>query len=279
MNIRCILPVVLIFAMSILGYAQDAPPVNPFLDFEMSVQNKFFRIMQADEDELREKINDTIRNQFIGFLENPGSFDHNFDSLKSVGAITSDDDKLKIYTWNLPYFDGSHGYNGFIQLKHDDKEPAVTIELQHNPKKIPNFENAIITASNWYGALYYDIISTKHKGEMNYTLLAYDPHDIFTKRKIIDVLNISNANMVSFGKAIFQMQNKSLHRVVFEYSARVGMMLRFNEPMDMIVYDHLSPSSPAYEGRYQYYGPDFSYDGFEFDNGQWIHQEDIQMEY
>jgi hypothetical protein len=279
MNYSYIFSFVFMILLSMNVYTQDTQPVNPFLDFEMVVQKMFYRMINTKEDEIKEKINDTIRNHFIDFLDNTGSFEHDFDSLNSIGAVKSEDKKLKIYTWNLPYSDGSHGFYGFIQLRPDDKEPPVNVELQHNPKKIPNFENAIITASDWYGALYYDIISTKHKGETYYTLLAYDPHDIFTNRKIIDILNVRNGNMVSFGKAIFQMQNKSLYRVVFEYSARVGMMLRFNEPMDMIVYDHLSPSSPAYEGRYQYYGPDFSYDGFEFDDGFWIHQEDIQIEY
>ena len=279
MNYTTIFSFVFMMLLSMNVYTQDTQPVNPFLDFEMSVQKMFYRMIQTEDDDIKEVINDTIRNHFIDFLDKKGSFEHEFDSLKSIGAVMSDDNELKIYTWNLPYFDGTHGFYGFIQIRPDDKEPTITVELQHNNERIPNFENAIITASNWYGALYYDIINTKHKGETYYTLLAYDPHDIFTKRKIIDVLNIREGNMLSFGRAIFQKQNRSLHRVVFEYSARVGMMLRFNDSMEMIIYDHLSPSSPAYEGRYQYYGPDFSYDGFEFDDGLWIHQEDIRIEY
>lgn len=37
----------------------------------------------------------------------------------------------------------------------------------------------------------------------------------------------------------------------------------------MIIFDHLSPASKAMEGQYQYYGPDFTYDGFVFEDGKW----------
>jgi len=42
--------------------------------------------------------------------------------------------------------------------------------------------------------------------------------------------------------------------------------------MNMIIFDHLSPSKPSYTGNYQFYGPDFSYDGLEvlMDIGTWL---------
>ena len=46
------------------------------------------------------------------------------------------------------------------------------------------------------------------------------------------------------------------------------MMLRYDDKLKMIVFDHLSPSKPSYEGKYQYYGPDFSYDGLIFEKGK-----------
>jgi len=35
----------------------------------------------------------------------------------------------------------------------------------------------------------------------------------------------------------------------------------------MIVFDHLSPSKPSLVGVYEFYGPDFSYDGYKFEKG------------
>lgn len=270
-------PIFLIIAYFFGLNIQAQETENPFLELEMEVQEMFARMIQMPDDELKMKINDTIISSISAFLKNPASFDHQFDSLLAIGSIKSDDDKLKIYTWNVPFQDGTHNFYGYAQMKTKD-EGVTVVELKHNPKPIAGFEQASLTPSNWYGALYYAVIHTKYKGEDLYTLLAYDPNDIFTKKKMIDVINIDTHGFVTFGRPIFQIQNKTQSRVVFEYSARVGMMLRYNEAMDMIVYDHLSPSSPAYEGRYQYYGPDFSYDAFEFDKGTWIHKEDIQIQ-
>ena len=31
----------------------------------------------------------------------------------------------------------------------------------------------------------------------------------------------------------------------------------------------------SFEGQYQFYGPDLSYDGFEFKNGKWLYIKDV----
>lgn len=53
------------------------------------------------------------------------------------------------------------------------------------------------------------------------------------------------------------------------------MILRYNEQEDIIVCDHLSPGNPKMKGKYEYYGPDFSYDAFDFEKGKWFHKSDI----
>jgi hypothetical protein len=47
--------------------------------------------------------------------------------------------------------------------------------------------------------------------------------------------------------------------------------------MNMIIFDHLSPSKPSYAGNYQYYGPDFSYDGLKFEQGIWELVENVDI--
>jgi hypothetical protein len=259
--------------------AQQTEPLNPFLEFELSINELFKRMVNAEDDDQKVRINDSIKTKVKSFLNEPASFKHQFDSLTTIGTVKPRDEMFKVYTWNIPYYDGTHDFFGYIQFNPDKNETKKIIELTHVSKKITNIESATITPSNWYGALYYEVVDKKYKGETYYTLLAYNPHDLFTKKKFVDILNIDEHGMVTFGKPVFKMDNQIKHRVVFEYSARVGMMLRFIENMDMIVYDHLSPPSPAYEGRFQYYGPDFSYDGFTFDKGYWLHQKDIQIEY
>ena len=64
-------------------------------------------------------------------------------------------------------------------------------------------------------------------------------------------------------------------RIVFEYSSEVAMTLRYDENLGKIVFDHLAPLHPIYHEVYQFYGPDGSYDAFEFREGIWVKQEDV----
>ena len=55
------------------------------------------------------------------------------------------------------------------------------------------------------------------------------------------------------------------------------MSLRYEKKKKMIVFDHLSPSSPSLKGKYEYYGPDFTYDGFSFKKGIWHYRKNLEM--
>ena len=75
----------------------------------------------------------------------------------------------------------------------------------------------------------------------------------------------------------FLIEGNMEDRLVLEYSADLAATVRYNEAMDMIVYDHLAPLHPIYSGNYQFYGPDGSYDGLKFTKGIWVLQEDIDV--
>jgi hypothetical protein len=45
----------------------------------------------------------------------------------------------------------------------------------------------------------------------------------------------------------------------------------------MIVFDHLSPIESGIEGVYKFYGPDFSYDGYEFKAGKWRYRSNLDV--
>ena len=79
-----------------------------------------------------------------------------------------------------------------------------------------------------------------------------------------------------FGDGIFLSENgKVKKRILFEYKAGVVMHLRYNEESNVIIFDHLSPSDPNLEGQFEFYGPDFSYDMFEFKEGKWNYVKEI----
>ena len=54
-------------------------------------------------------------------------------------------------------------------------------------------------------------------------------------------------------------------------------MLRWEKKKKMIVFDHLSPAAIRYNGIYEFYGPDFSVDGYKFKKGKWRYFNDIDV--
>ncbi len=264
----------IILAISLSAYGQVD---NENLKFELSVQEKFRRLQKITDDDERITLNDSIYIEIKKWLAKEESFDYVLDTLESIGYLKSEDEKVKILSWNFPMMDGYNQFYCFVQYR--EKEKVNTVEFKYNEDTQLNLGDVVSYPNQWYGALYYSVLHNKYKGENVYTLLGFIPNDLFTSKKVVDVLNITEDGLITLGKPIFQTKQGIKKRLVFEYSARVVMKLSYNSKMDMIVYDHLSPSSPNYVGRFQFYGPDFSYDGLKFEKGIWQEYQDIELEY
>ena len=83
--------------------------------YEHTLIELFNDMSKYNNDVEREKLNDKITKKLEQLLSIEGSFSYPFDSLRYIGKIISKDKKLRIYTWNLPYINGTHKYFGFIQ--------------------------------------------------------------------------------------------------------------------------------------------------------------------
>ncbi len=248
---------------------------------EIAIQKLFDQVSSSNNDQEKIKLDTLIIEQFKQALHMDNSFEFPFDSLHNMGKIVSPDKQLRIYTWNIPFMDGTQLYSGFIQYYSKSDKQYKILKLTDTSDKIKDPENQVLSPQNWYGALYYDIIPEKVNGTTYYTLLGFDFNDIFTSKKMIDVFYFENNSIPRFGRPMFNYENKLLCRVIFQFSARVVMSLNYDKSKKMIVFDHLSPSQPSYQGNYRFYGPDFSYDGLKFDDGRWnlVKNVDIRNSY
>ncbi len=243
-----------------------------------SILNELFGNISNNSDDLKKKeINKEIIENIEQVLTINGSFNYSFDTLKNLGKTTSPDRKIRIYTWNLPYSNGLHKYFGFIQYKPASEDNYRLFELTDKSDILELPETLILTDTSWYGALYYQIIEKEYMGNNYYTLLGFDLNSMMTNKKIIELLYFNDDNLPVFGKPVFNYHNEMKSRIIFEYSTKAVMGLKYNNELDMIVFDHLSPAKPSYEGRFMFYGPDFSYDGLKFENGIWNEIKDVDV--
>lgn len=251
--------------------------VNNELSYYEDSLNHYFTLILTERDDLKkEELNKKILYFFRIALDQESSFLFTFEKLKNVGIIYSPDNKLRIINWNLPYNDRTHKYFGFIQY-HKSKREVLTYELNDKSDEINTPEFAILKHDNWYGALYYKIVVNKYRNNVYYTLLGADLNDLLTKKKIIEILYFDNKDFPVFGKQVFKNRNLPVSRVIFEFNAQSNMVLTYDEDKLMIIHDHLSPSRPSLKGRYEFYGPDFSYDGLKFERGIWNTYPDIDV--
>ena len=243
--------------------------------FESLFTRDSVRFLKNDEEKIR--LNDTIIKVFIQTLENEESFSYPFDSLKHVGKIRSEDDLVRILTWNTRFKDGTYKYYGFIQNKNIKKNKTTNWLLSDKSDSLETPENIILSYYNWYGALYYQIYNYTEKKKNYYILFGWDGNNNYTSKKIIEILSFNNNGKPVFGKSVFKNDKKIQKRVFFEHTIKSSMSCKYNKSIDAIVFDHLSPLKPSQKGQYQFYGPDGSFDGYKLDHGKWVYIPDINV--
>ena len=277
-----LLIVFLLLGVSSISFSQD---LNQITDDEESLKLLFDSIYYSTDDSLKIELNNQVLDIFEYMLYNDASFNYPFDSLTRIGKIKSRDGLLRIYNWNIAFSDKTNKYFGFIQYYSKSKKEYLIYPLIDKSEEISMPEKQSLDNTNWYGALYYKIIETESGHRKYYTLLAWDGYSDLITRKIIDVLYFTMSGKPHFGYGMFYMNktdkanSRKLRkkRVIFSYSQKAKMTLHYDKKHEMIIFDHLSPSSPHLKGNYQYYGPDWTYEGLYLKKGKWINEIDVDV--
>lgn len=245
---------------------------------EMAITALFDSLKTARDDESRKAINAKIITWWEDVLQDEESFNYNYSIIDKVGILKSADEKVRIYNWNVLYEGRKPVYYAFIQYKNSKKDEIQVWFLQDRSDEMKDADLKTLGHEDWYGCLYIDIIPTKYKDEMHYTLLGWDGNNALVNRKMIDILWFSPSGKPRFGKSIFRLEDpetgskrsKKLKRMIFEYSARASMVLKYNAEKEFIFYDHLAPIDPKYKDMRQFYAPDMSQDLLRFKKGFWV---------
>lgn len=272
--IRAVIKHIVIFCL-VIASVQCAIAQQSFKADEDTLLRLEKDLYASKNDKVKMEANARLKAAFELILKKENSFNYPFDSLKEIGRIYSPDKSFRIINWDVPKDDGTYDYFGFIQTYDTKRKANHLYPLTDKSADIKNPDNTVGDAAKWFGMLYYKIIPIKVKRKKYYTLLGADGNDRLTRKKIVDVLYFIPDGSPRFGADLFKLEKRSPKRVIFEFSAQATMSLNYNEDTKQIVFDHLAPSQSKFEGQFQYYGPDFSFDGLELIKGKWVYITDV----
>src|SRR5690554_2110387 len=157
--------------------------------YEKDLQASFQKLQTSTSEEDIKKCNIEIENLLKQALVLKESYFYPFDSLAFLGKIYSEDKKIRIYTWNAPFLNGTHTYGCIVQQKNNGQINSLSLK---NKEYKPSLEKNI-PLDNWYGFLYYKAIPMKMKKRKkkktseSYVLLGWAGYNDLTTLKVIDV--------------------------------------------------------------------------------------------
>jgi hypothetical protein len=169
-------------------------------------------------------------------LKKNNSIDISFDTLSIISVVTSKKKELRIFTWVSRESNGRYHYHGLVQSYNKRNKSYKIHELEDQSYRIHAPMKKTLSASKWYGARYYKLITKKYKGKTSFTLLGWKGIDMTKKAMVIEPIRLKSNGDISFGYPSFNLKgseyferNTRPRRVLFQFSAEANMTLVYDK--------------------------------------------------
>jgi hypothetical protein len=233
-------------------------------------------IVNAPEPNQRFRADSNFIKMLVRSLKIPNSFYFPFDSLQTISKLYAPDSSFRIFTWQIKKDVYVYFQRGAIQMRTADG--SLKLFPLHDVSMFSKKpQDSVRGPNNWVGAIYYRIILKNSNGKNIYTLLGYDDFTINSNKKWMEVLTFNEEGQPVFGGPYFSFKNdsakvskKQVLRFYLEYKKEATTTFNYDSSLNMIVYDHLI-SETEEPDRKETYVPDGDYEGFSWQNGQWLH--------
>lgn len=292
MNIkRCIL-LLLLTSVALVSQAQDKALMQSYQDRLSAMLD---RVCNASTDNERYLASEEAVQLLSKALDEEDSERWHWQLPQYASVLTSPDGLFRIFTWAVIRDNGEFECFGAVQFYNEKEEEFEHLLLNDKSEEIMNREESVLTADNWLGAVYQEIIQTKAGDRTYYTLLGWNGVDNLTERKIIEPVFI-RSGVPQFGAPLFR-RMRNLRRIVIEYANEAMVNLSYETQYvqevehkrekvkgsnrhrtvekvkehkeKMIIYDEVEPQTPGMEGLYQYYVPSGTELAYAFVDGKW----------
>jgi hypothetical protein len=233
-------------------------------------------IVNAPEPNQRFRADSAFIRMLVRSLKIPNSFYFPFDSLQTISKLYAPDSSFRIFTWQIKKDVYVFLQRGAIQMRTTDGSLKL-IPLHDVSMFSKKPQDSVRSANNWIGAIYYRIIEKNFGGKNFYTLLGFDDFTINSNKKWMEVLTFNDQGQPVFGGPYFSFRNDSakvskklVDRFYIEYKKEASTTFNYDTTLQMIIYDHLVSETDE-PNRRESYVPDGDYEGFSWQNGQWLH--------
>ncbi|MGB1104523.1 MAG: hypothetical protein ACPG21_12980 [Crocinitomicaceae bacterium] len=274
---KTILTYLFIVGLTFSAYAKKVEVDSFLIKKEAEIKLQLDKLRGTKEDAMIDLENESLVNLMREVLVHPGVMEYPFDELSTMSTIKSPDDAFRLFNWNVEKSSGLHFHYCFMVIPKWGDRPNEVIEFNEDKITIPPRPTNTLTPRQWYGALYYNIISVEKGSKTYYTVIGYNGSGRSTNKKILDVFYFKGKKL-KLGYPLFQEAEGSkrlVRRVFFEYSEKVTIGVNMNDRLEAIVFDHLIPETPNLEGMYDFYVPDMTYDAYRWEGTIWKYEEDL----
>lgn len=281
--------------LTAVGFVVQAQDKAKMLDYQERLSVLFSRVAEAPTDNERYLASEEAVQLLAEALGEEDSEEWKWQLPQYVSVLSSPDNLFRIFTWAVVRDNGEFECFGAVQFYNEKEEEYQHLLLNDKSEDLMNREESILTADNWLGAVYQELIQTTAGERTYYTLLGWNGVDNITERKIIEPVVIRNG-VPQFGAPLFR-RMRNQRRIVLEYANDAMVNLSYEtqyiqevEPIrkkvkgtnryrtenkvkehkeKMIIFDEVEPQIPGMEGLFQYYMPSGTEIAYAWVDGKW----------
>lgn len=258
----------LLFILLCIGTTVGIKGQTDTQEVSARLNNLFSRLSVREPDDVKLKVNDSITAIIESYILSDTVFNHRFENIRNLGQVVSPDSVLKVISWNTIMNDGGSRYFCYFILKEDTGRKNFVRRLSGTFSDELIRSDTIYGEADWYGALIYDVRRIRSEDGDYWLALGINYGNPDITRKILEVITFLPDNGIIFGRKIFSDGENLYYRIILEYSVEAVATFRFTSDSSL-VFDHLVPFSPELSGDRRFYGPDYSYDAYTFENNRW----------
>jgi len=207
---------------------------------------------------------------FVDRISAEDSYQDRLEDLTFISVQYSDEESLRVISWQIDEGEGSFGYQGYVQLPDGELRGFNSQKGRENYKS-----NRQTNIEDWSGGLVYKVLTA----EDGIYLLTFQMVDEFTKVKTLEPLSIEGGKIMIGRPGSFDINRKgSSARIALEHSVDSNTQITYEPSSKRFIFDHLIAVQGRLQGQGPTFVPDGSYRAFEYQDGVWKYIDKLYTE-